>query len=183
MTVSQWMSWEGGVDLVASTQDGGAPNVIVHLARMVNTPVGSAPSGLVLLQTDPNAAPEVMGFVSTNAKVGAYFGPNIFKDTPFETAPVLLAQFDFEFTESGTAIARVQVEGYSFESRLSQIGPLELVHRDAGSPMPFAQQGLEAVAGEFSLNVNGKPLPIYAPGGSMTGGANAAWAPCGLYAR
>jgi hypothetical protein len=183
MNVSQWMSWEGGVDLVASTQDSGAPNVIVHVARMVHTPVGSAPSGLVFWQSDPNAVPEVMGFVSTDAKVGAYFGPHIFKDTPFENAPVLLAKFEFDFAHSGTVVARVEVEGFRFESRLSQIGPGQLVERAAGSPMPFAQQGVEAEAAEFSLQVNGSPLAIFAPGSSMTGGANAVWAPCGLYAR
>lgn len=42
-TVSKWMSWEGGIDLVAVTSpDLQMPNVIVHLGRMVNTPVGNA---------------------------------------------------------------------------------------------------------------------------------------------
>ena len=45
MSISKWMSWEGGVDLVAVTSpDLQMPNVIVHVARMVHTPVGSAPS-------------------------------------------------------------------------------------------------------------------------------------------
>jgi len=44
MAVTQWMSWEGGVDLIAVTApDVAMPNVIVHVARMVHTPVGSAP--------------------------------------------------------------------------------------------------------------------------------------------
>ena len=35
------MSWEGGMDLVAVTSpDLQMPNVIVHLGRMVHTPVG-----------------------------------------------------------------------------------------------------------------------------------------------
>jgi hypothetical protein len=39
MTISDWMSWEGGVDLVASTIPGSAqPNIIVHVARLVHTP-------------------------------------------------------------------------------------------------------------------------------------------------
>lgn len=42
MSVKQWMSWDGGVDLVAVTSAGlSMPNVIVHVARMVHTPVGS----------------------------------------------------------------------------------------------------------------------------------------------
>jgi len=68
------MSWEGGIDLVAVTSpDLQMPNIIVHLGRMVNTPVGNAPSGMVLWQPDPNAMPLVMGFVSTNHEVGKYF--------------------------------------------------------------------------------------------------------------
>jgi hypothetical protein len=59
------MSWEGGVDLVAATTEGLAmPNVLIHVARMVHTPAGSAPSGMVLYQPDPAAPPAVIGFVS-----------------------------------------------------------------------------------------------------------------------
>ena len=65
MAMTRWMSWEGGVDLVAVTAPGlEMPNVIVHVARMVHTPVGSAPAGSVLWQPDPAAAPVVCGFVS-----------------------------------------------------------------------------------------------------------------------
>ena len=40
--VTKWMSWEGGIDLVAVTSlDLQMPNLIVHLGRIVNTPVGS----------------------------------------------------------------------------------------------------------------------------------------------
>ena len=53
--VTKWMSWEAGVDLVAVTSpDLQMPNVIVHLGRMVNTPVGSAPSGMIFWQPDTN---------------------------------------------------------------------------------------------------------------------------------
>jgi len=103
INVSKWMSWDGGIDLVAVTSPdlsaGGSaqmPNVIVHLGRMVNTPVGNAASGMILWQPDPAAMPAVMGFVSTNETVGKYFGPNIFAGTPFEQAPVLNATFDIQ---------------------------------------------------------------------------------------
>ena len=47
MAVTQWMSREGGVDLITVTApDVAIQNVIVHVARMVHTPVGSAPCGL-----------------------------------------------------------------------------------------------------------------------------------------
>ena len=39
MPIKNWMSWEGGVDLVAMTKPGlSMPNVILHVARMVHTP-------------------------------------------------------------------------------------------------------------------------------------------------
>ena len=47
--VTKWMSWEGGVDLAAVTSpDLQMPNLIIHLGRMVNTPVGNAASGMIL---------------------------------------------------------------------------------------------------------------------------------------
>ncbi|MBK7124259.1 MAG: hypothetical protein IPH68_16660 [Chitinophagaceae bacterium] len=49
------------------------PNVIIHLGRMVNTPVGNAASGMILWQPDPNAPPAVMGFVSTDETKGQIF--------------------------------------------------------------------------------------------------------------
>lgn len=48
MAYENWMAWEGGVDLIAKTSgDLAMPNVIVHVARMVHTPVGSAPAGML----------------------------------------------------------------------------------------------------------------------------------------
>ncbi len=55
---------------------------------------------MVFWQPDTNAAPLVMGFVSTNETVGNYFGPNIFAGTPFETAPTLTATFDITINDS-----------------------------------------------------------------------------------
>jgi len=87
--VTNWMSWESGIDLVAVTAPYlQMPNVIVHLGCMVNTPAGNAPSGMIFWQPNPAALPEVMGFVSTDETVGKYFGPHIFADTPFENAPI-----------------------------------------------------------------------------------------------
>ena len=52
------MSWEGGMDLVACTQPGlTQPNVILHLGRIVHTPKGSAPSGMIVWQPQTDAAP------------------------------------------------------------------------------------------------------------------------------
>jgi hypothetical protein len=123
--VSKWMSWEGGIDLVAVTSPdmsaGGSaqmPNVIVHLGKRVNTPVGNAASGMILWQPDANAMPAVMGFVSTDETVGKYFGPNIFAGTPFEQAPVLNATFDIKIGPH-RATSKCVVAGYTFEVEMS----------------------------------------------------------------
>lgn len=52
---------------------------------------------MIFWQPDPAQPPKVMGFAShDDAKVGHYFGPNIFADTPFQNAPVLHAQIEVE---------------------------------------------------------------------------------------
>lgn len=181
--ISNWMSWEAGVDLVACTAEGlEMPNVIVHVARQVHTPVGSAPSGIVFLQPDPNAAPLAMGFVSTNPEVAAYFGPNIFAGTPFESAPVLEASIEIQ-TSGDEASSRIQIGDLVLETALSQLGASELVSRDPSPMSPFFQQGVERVAGAASLKVNGEALSLILPEVGITGGAPAVCAPCGSYAR
>ncbi len=183
MAIENWMAWEGGVDLVGLTQAGGeAPNLILHIARMVHTPVGSAPSGMILWQPDSSAPPVLAGFVSENPEVGAYFGPHIFAGTPFENAPALDAKIEV-WTELPHAVgARVTIGDMVFESHMAQIGDLEQVNRAPG-PLPFAQQGLEASAQSASLRVNGEVIALTLPEGTMTGAPAACWAPCGLYAR
>jgi hypothetical protein len=178
-----WMSWEGGVDLVACTQPGLAmPNVIVHLARLVHTPVGSAPSGIVFYQPDPSAPPVVVGFVSTDPKVGAYFGPKIFAGTPFEQAPVLSAKIEIT-TGSDFVGATITVGSHTFRTRLSGLGQLELVQRAPAAMTPFTQQGLEATAAKAQLWVNDVEIPLIVPPVGISGGPAAVSAPTGLYAR
>jgi hypothetical protein len=184
MQVTNWMSWEGGVDLAASTIEGAEqPNVIVHIARIVHTPLGSAASGMVFYQPDPGAAPAFMGFVSTDPQIGAYFGPNIFGGTPFESAPVLTAQIEVSASLPGSVGVKVTIEGFVIETRLSELGPLELVERPFGAPLPFVQQGLEAAAGQLSLTINGVSIPVFALPVGLSGGPCAVWAPTGVYAR
>ncbi|MBL8752458.1 MAG: hypothetical protein JNK15_04075 [Planctomycetes bacterium] len=183
MAIKNWMSWEGGVDLVAMTKPGlSMPNVILHVARMVHTPIGSAPSGMVCWQPDPAGAPAVLGFVSADAKLAAWFGPNIFAGTPFEKAPALQAKIEITVGNDRVG-SRIEVAGHVFEVAMSGLSPLELVHRAAGSPMPFAQQGPESRAAKAELKVNGKAVAITVPPLSMGGGPGALWAPAGVYAR
>lgn len=183
MAIAKWMSWEGGVDLVAVTSPGlSMPNVIVHVARMVHTPVGSAPAGMVLWQPDAGAMPVVMGFVSTDPRVAAYFGPNIFAGTPFEQAPSLTGTIEIRSGE-GLCSAKVTVGGHVLETALSELGASELIHRAPAAMPPFWQQGVEAAAKRATLSVDGKPVSIIVPPVGISGGPAATWSPCGVYAR
>lgn len=181
--VSKWMSWEGGIDLAAVTSpDLQMPNIIVHLARMVNTPVGSAASGMVLYQPDPAGMPAVMGFVSTDAEVGKYFGPNIFAGTPFEQAPVLDASIHIELT-ADKAIAKLETSGFTFEVEMSDFTDPYLINREPSAMPPFYQQGVEIHARKVVLKVNGEEVKIIVPPVGITGGPASVVSPNGVYAR
>jgi len=181
--VSKWMSWADGVDLVAVTDTSfKQPNVIVHVASMVNTPVGSAPSGMVLYQPDAKQPPVVMGFVSTNNTVGGYFGPNIFAGTPFEKAPVLNATIDIKGGKE-KATAKVVVGGHTFELEQTNLGMPYLINRAPSAMPPFHQQGVEVKAGKTILKVDGKEVNIIIPPVGITGGPASVYSPNGVYAR
>ncbi|MBK7433110.1 MAG: hypothetical protein IPI66_03855 [Chitinophagaceae bacterium] len=181
--VKQWMSWEGGVDLVAVTApDLQMPNVIVHLGRMVNTPVGNAPSGMIFWQPDPQAAPAVFGFVGTDATVGAYFGPNIFAGTPFENAPVLDATIDIKIN-ADSAYAKCTVGETTFELEMSDFSAPYLINREPAAMPPFYQQGVEIHAQKASLKVNGAEIDIIIPPVGISGGPASVVSPNGVYAR
>lgn len=182
-TVSKWMSWEGGIDLTAVTSpDLQMPNVIVHLGRMVNTPVGNAPSGMIFWQPDTNAMPLVFGFVGTDAKVGAYFGPNIFAGTPFEAAPVLNASIDIQIGEK-SAYAKCVTGDYTFEVEMSEFSEPYLIDRKPSAMPPFHQQGVEIHAKKAILKVNGQAINIIIPPAGISGGPASVVSPNGVYAR
>jgi hypothetical protein len=173
--IKHWMSWEGGVDLVGMTAAGLAmPNVIVHVGRLVHTPVGSAAAGVILWQPDPAGAPAVMGFFATDAKVGAYFGPTLFAGTPFEQAPVMAAKVEVQLGADGGS-ARIEAGGHLFETKLGGLGPATLIPREPGM-QPFWQQGVEQPASRASLKIDGKEIALASTAGSVV-------APSGVYAR
>lgn len=180
--VKAWMSWEGGVDVAGVTKPGlTAPNLILHVGRIVHTPVGSAASGIVFWQPDPAAPPVVVGFVSENPAVGAYFGPQVFAGTPFEKVPVLPAKITVENGADG-ASSRIEAGGHVFTVKLAQLAPAQLVERPAGG-MPFRQQGVESAAGSVSVTIDGKPVEIIVPPPAPGGGANAVFSQTGVYSR
>jgi hypothetical protein len=183
MAITQWMSWEGGIDLAGVTQPGLAmPNVLVHVARQVRTPAGSAPAGLLLWVPDPHRPPAVAGFVCAEPAVGAYIGPNLFRGTPFEGAPALQAAIDIHLQLPDFVSSKVTVSGHVFEVTLTDIGPLQLVNRPPGF-LPFTQQGVEARAGTATLKIDGKAVDLQVPSTGMSGAPGARWSPAGLYAR
>ena len=180
--VTNYMSWDGGVDLVGLCNGAEQPNIVVHVARMVHTPAGSAPAGMVLIQTDPAAAPEVMGFVSSDPAVGAYFGPHIFSGTPFENAPFLEGTIVIE--QHGDSVSStVTVGGKTIVSTLSGLGSLEKIDRDPGLMTPFSQSVLEATATGASLEVDGVAIELTVPEVGISGGPGAVFSPAGIYSR
>jgi len=184
MAITNWMAWEAGVDLVAVTDKNlQMPNIIVHIARMVHTPKGSAASGMILYQPNPSSNPEAMGFVSHDLEVGKYFGPKIFAGTPFENAPALKANIEVLLNLPNSVGCKVKVGNHLIETTLSELSQLELINRAPAQMPPFFQQGLEAKAGKASLRVNGKEIPIIVPPAGISGGPAAVWSPAGIYAR
>jgi hypothetical protein len=185
MTIDRWMSWEGGVDLAGSTIAGSnQPNIIVHVARIVHTPVGSAPAGMILFQPDLAQPPLFMGFISPDLQVGNYFAPNIFADTPFESAPTLQAKIIVETSHLPNSVSsHILIAGYEIEAEFSNLGNLARIDRANGVPLPFSQQGLEADAAGVSLKINGKSIETHLLPLGIAGGASATWSPVGIYAR
>lgn len=182
MSELNYMSWIGGVDLFAATSGSSHANAIVHVARAVTTPLGTAPSGLIFFQPVPDMAPLFYGFVCTDPEIGAYYGPKIFAGTPFENAPVL--QGTIEITETPTlATARVTIEGYVIETTLSGFGPMQRIDRGIGTPMPFTQQGIEAEAHEITLTINEEPVALTPLPYSVEHGGASVWSPGGTYTR
>ena len=180
--IENYMSWEGGVDLVGLCNGASEPNLIVHLARVVHTPVGSAPAGMIFYQPDPNGAPELLGFVSSDPSVGAYFGPKIFAGTPFENAPFLQANITIEET-GGTLTSTVEVEGRRIVCELFSLGNLTSMNRDPSEMTPFFQQVLEATAGKVTVSIDGESIQVSVPEKGLSGGAGAVSSPAGVYSR
>jgi hypothetical protein len=174
--LNHWMSWEGGVDLLGMTANGLAmPNAIIHVARMVHTPRGSCPAGMIFWQPDPAGAPALFGFVASDPAVGAYFGPTMFAGTPFEQAPVHQAVITIAIA-ADRATARVEVAGHLIETSLGNLAPQVLVDRAPGGMAPFRTQGVERPAGSGSLRIDGKDIALANLTGSLV-------SPTGVYGR
>lgn len=150
------------------------PKLSVHVARMVHPPVGSVPSGMILIQTDPAGVPELRGFISSDPAVGGYFGPKIFAGTPFENAPILGARISVE-EGPGSVTSTIEVAGKKIVGVLSGLAALDKIDRAPSGMTPFRQESLEAAASQASLDVDGAH--------GTTGGPWAVVSPAGIYAR
>lgn len=181
-TVSQWMSWEGGVDLAAQYEGKETSMVLVHVAAMVHTPVGSAPAGMVLFQDTADSPPSFMGFISTDQKVADYFGPHIFAGTPFEQAPGYVA--DMSVTRGDTSCsAEVKVGDQHIQMTLNDLGPTLCSTREPSEHTPFREQILERTAGSATLIVNGEEIALSIPATEPGSSPAVAFTPTGIYSR
>ena len=156
---------------------------MLHVARMVSTPVGSASAGWIEWSPEPGRPPALFGFLCMDALVGSYFAPKIWAGTKLEKAPVVSGQISFATKLPHAASTRIQVGGHVFEVALDALAPQQLVQRAVGHPMPFAQQGVEAAAGTVALKVNGQVVTAGVAKHSTLGGAGATWSACGVFAR
>ncbi|MCC6624598.1 MAG: hypothetical protein IT385_25340 [Deltaproteobacteria bacterium] len=179
----RWMAWHGGVDLFGTTGGAEHPNVLIHVAERVATPVGAAPSGMILWQPDPKAPPELFGFLSTDeTTVGPWFGPQIFAGTPFEQAPTLKAKIQIVRGE-GSVTAKIEVGKRKLELTLSELGPTMYMNRAPSAQTPFYQNGVERAVGKVVVKVDGKVFEVTPAPMNPTGGPGAVYAEFGSYAR
>lgn len=185
MQANNWMSWEGGFDLVAASKPNlPMPDVIVHAARLVHTPLGSTPAGMVLIPgTGPQ--PALIGFIAGDESIGRSFGHAIFAGTPFEHAPVHRATIRITApTPAGACSAHIRVANHTIEATLEDLGPAQLIDRAPAPPaVPFAQRVVERIARKATLSFDSRPISLTIPPVGISGGPAAVWAATGIYAR
>ena len=71
---TDFLSWTDGVDaLLKPSDDAPLPHVLVHVARVTNTPWGIAPAGMLLINPDMKEVPDFFGFVCADEELGKYF--------------------------------------------------------------------------------------------------------------
>lgn len=182
MEIESWLSWEYGIDITASTVDHAAlPNLVIHAARRVFTPVGNSVAGLVLFTPPRASEPTLRYVVAENYEVGRYCATRVFAGTPFENAEVCGGEVTVE--ECGAAIEmRVKIASVEIEARLENLGVLEEVMRPPGV-LPYSQNQLEAGAQSVALRIDGIEQPLYLPPGVAEIAPLALWKPCGHYSR
>jgi hypothetical protein len=160
--------------------DAPLPNVLVHTARMVNTPMGICKGGIILINPENKEMPDFFGFVAEDTALGKYWGPNIFKGTPFENAPVHRAEFTFDFDFPNKVACTVAAGEHTITVELSEFDDAMYYDRPAMG-MPFHQNVVEARAHKAVFTFDGEVIEGELPPSGLAGGLPACYAPTGIY--
>ncbi len=177
---TDFLSWFDGIDaMLKPTPDAPLPNVLVHVARITKTPAGMTPGGMLLINPDNKEMPDVFGFICEDEELGKYYGPKIFKGTPFENAPVLKAVISVEVDFPNKVSTKIEVAGHVIELELSEFDEAQYYNRVGG--MPFTQNVVEALAHKAVFKFDGRILEGELPPGGIGGGLPAVYSPSGLY--
>ena len=175
---TDFLSWFDGVDaMLKPTPDAPMPNVLVHVARITNTPAGMTPGGMLLINPDNKEMPDLFGFICE--ELGNYYGPKIFKGTPFENAPVLVAKITMNIDFPNSVSTKIEVAGHVIELELSNFDEAQFYHREGG--MPFTQNVVEALAHTATFKFDGRVLEGQLPESGIGGGLPAVYSPSGIY--
>lgn len=175
-----YLSWHDGIDALLKPSAGAAmPHVLVHVARLANTPVGICSAGMVFIDPATTGTPLFAGFVAEDEALGRYVGSRVFKGTVFEDAPVHKAAFEFDIRFPGPVACRIETAGHVIELELSDFG--KAVYYDRPPTMPFRQNVVEARAGNAVFRFDGTTIAGELPPAGIGGGLPACYAPTGLY--
>jgi len=175
-----FLAWHDGVDaMLKPTADSPLPNVLIHVGRMVNTPLGICKGGMILINPENKEIPDFFGFVAEDEEIGKYYGPKIFKGTPFENAPVYKAEFTFNIDFPNKVATKVEVDGHTIELELTEFD--NAIYYDRPGGMPFHQNVIEAKAHKAVFKFDGKVIEGELPPEGLAGGLPACYAPTGLY--
>jgi hypothetical protein len=178
---TDFLSWTDGVDaMLKPSEDAMLPNVLVHTARFTNTPWGIAPGGMLLINPDMKEIPDFFGFICANEALGAYYGPAIFKGTPFEQAPVYKADITVNVEFPGNVSVKIAVAGHICELEMSDFDPAQYYNR-APFPMPFRQNVIEAKAKSATFKWDGRIIGGVLPATGIGAGLPACYSPAGMY--
>jgi len=175
-----FLSWHDGVDaMLKPTPDSPMPNVLIHVARMVNTPLGICSAGMILINPQNKEVPDFFGFVAENKELGQYYGTNIFKGTPFEQAPVFKAEISLRVDFPNKVKAKIVAAKHTIELELSDFDTAQYYDRPGG--MPFHQNVIEAKAKKAVFKFDRKMIAGELPPEGLAGGLPACYAPTGIY--
>ncbi len=178
---TDFLAWHDGVDaMLKPTPDSPMPNVLVHVGRCVNTPTGICSAGMVLINPENREMPDFFGFIAEDEELGKYYGPKIFKGTPFENAPVHKADFTFDFDFPNKSAVKIVASGHTIELELSEFDPATYYDRPA-TGMPFRQNVIEARAHKAIFKFDGKVIGGELPPEGLAGGLPGCYSPTGIY--